>query len=136
MSQFRIKISDKCTGQVVSVTPNGLRCSFSQCPPGSNTYPPDGQCYQLGTRGPCQSSQLFGFDILRSRAVCVDVTSVQSPYAEPVDVDPVDVSSNIIRRSESGVSEPLLVPCRPGARQDNNFKCTNLLVLVKFNYDF
>ena len=124
----------------------------------------DGRCYQLGTRGPCSSGQLLGFDVLRNQTVCADLAD--SPYSSSAteraeldrnynqrvpfhDVAVILVGwkrktfnwrsklagmwrkqddSDGIFRLPTRISEALLVPCRPGARNGNNFKCTNPLV--------
>ena len=118
----------------------------------------DGRCYQLGTRGPCSSGQLLGFDVLRNQTVCADLadspySSSATERAEldrnynqlsPYDVPVVLVSSPAVRRwfqrrqefgadvngifQQPAINDPLLSPCRPGARNGNNFKCTSLIV--------
>ena len=68
-----------------------LVCSPSQCPasfdgPGGQPFQMvpfgNGQCYALGTRGPCPASpfHLLGYDIFERKAVCVNSEDPSSPY--------------------------------------------------------
>ena len=42
----------------------------------------DGQCYALGTRGPCPETpfHLLGYDVFEHKAVCVNMEDPSSPY--------------------------------------------------------
>ena len=40
----------------------------------------NGYCYALGTRGPCSPSELFGYNIFRSKGECVDMDDPRTPY--------------------------------------------------------
>ena len=67
-----------------------LVCTPSQCQP---TQSPsgvpfqmvpfeDGQCFALGTCGPCPATpfQLLGYDVFERKAVCVNMEDPSSPY--------------------------------------------------------
>ncbi len=144
-----------------------LICSPSQCPslnsPGGQPFQMvpfgnAGQCYALGTRGPCPVSHLLGYDVFQLDVVCVNMEDPSSPYfstpeedeiidrfynqPEFNDVQPLPFQQNSLRRNGtaqrrqgSGVfqlpsrfPDTLLNPCRPGDRNNFNYKCTNPLV--------
>ncbi len=39
-----------------------------------------GQCFALGTRGPCPASHLLGYDVFARTATCVNMEDPSSPY--------------------------------------------------------
>ena len=67
-----------------------LVCAPSQCPsvegPGGQPFQmiaiAEGQCFALGTRGPCPETpfHLLGYDIFQCKAVCVNMEDPSSPY--------------------------------------------------------
>lgn len=67
---------------------------------------------------------LFGYDVFTFKSVCVDILASESPYFN-------SMPENQLLDEQPGVfqgPDPLLIPCRPGAKTDKNFKCTNPLV--------
>ena len=118
----------------------------------------DGFCYDLGSRGPCSSlsSQLLAFDVFLQRPRCFEANSPTSPYFVSAQEDAFlsstfdalymydfyrvslfqtddnnrrqDALTSGVFQVPSSLPEPLLNPCRPGARNGNNLKCTNPLV--------
>ena len=78
-------------GQVMTLSSQDrLVCLPSQCPPvnGPDGQPlqmvpfGNGQCFALGTRGPCPASpiHLLGYDVFECKAVCVNMKDPSSPY--------------------------------------------------------
>jgi len=132
---------------------DNLQCTPSQCPFNGNENVPlvpfeDGQCYPLGSQGPCRSQpfQLLGYDVFERRAVCVNVTAIGSPYFElDEDIDILDENYNQLLPEYDYFRVSLLVPNPAGKRQGgaltgglfqlpakfpkdrngNNYKCTN-----------
>ena len=79
------------TGSVVTFNAaDRLVCTPSQCRPiQSPSGLPfqmvpfgNGQCFALGTRGPCPATpfHLLGYDVFERRAVCVNMEDPSSPY--------------------------------------------------------
>ncbi|EFX73214.1 hypothetical protein DAPPUDRAFT_110008 [Daphnia pulex] len=126
-----------------------------------------GTCFALGSRGPCSSTQLLGYDIFKRQLQCVvdpfSPESSPSQQNELVDgaenkelfsqdyiseriewieylisisllqrrylMEPIERQDNAgILQLPSSLPDSLLLPCRTGARSDNNFKCANPLV--------
>ncbi len=117
-----------------------------------------GRCYALGTRGPCPASHLLGYDVFQLIAVCVNMEDPSLPYfSTPEEDEIIDRFYNqpelnsiqlvpfqqnslrrngtVQRRQGSGVfqlpsrfPDTLLNPCRPGDRNNFNYKCTNPIV--------
>ena len=139
-----------------------LGCSpAAQCLPSSNDPSKrlaparDGFCYDLGSRGPCSSTQFFAFDVFSLTSRCFDARSSSSPYFTSAKEDAFlsntfdalyvydfyrvhlvqqannkrqDANTAGLFQIPASLPEPLLNPCRPGARNGNNLKCTNPLV--------
>ena len=134
-----------------------LTCTKSECIVGKKKKPmamaEDGKCYQLGTNGPCNATQLFSFDIFTNNVICANVLEETSPYFLSVEEQnklEKEFSQKypyneiyvwypkfkqwLQRRQSEGIfqlptfsPDPALAPCRPGARNGNNVKCTNPL---------
>ncbi|XP_032781080.2 uncharacterized protein LOC116919237 isoform X1 [Daphnia magna] len=166
-------------GQVMTISQGGrLFCTPDECPVinGENDslqqlVPNDkGDCFALGSVGPCSAPQLLGYDIFERQLECVNITDPSSPYFplssqegglidrimleafmsyqfHPDDNDlhfglSQQAKRGIIKRKiqrqdantagifqlPSSLPYPLLQPCRTGARQGENFKCTNPLI--------
>ena len=124
----------------------------------------DGECYSLGSRGPCPSTtHLLGYDIFKRQLECVNIQDPFSPYfvspGEDAFLDSLynqfhpeydfsvflakqnsvernataqrrqDINTiGVFRLPSSPLPTTLLNPCRPGARNGLNYKCTNPLV--------
>ncbi|XP_045026492.1 uncharacterized protein LOC116919237 isoform X3 [Daphnia magna] len=166
-------------GQVMTISQGGrLFCTPDECPAinGENDslqqlVPNDkGDCFALGSVGPCSAAQLLGYDIFERQLECVNITDPSSPYFSssfqergPIDrvmldalllhqfhPDDNDLQFGLIQQAKRGIikrkiqrqdastagifqlpsslPDPLLQPCRTGARQGENFKCTNPLI--------
>lgn len=128
-----------------------------------------GGCYILGSRGPCSTTQLLGYDIFIRQSQCVNLLDPFSPYfswreendlldsiynqlhPEYDEIQTSFVYQSLVERNAtigrndkgqrrqgantfgvfqfpSSLPETLLHPCRTGARQGINYKCTNPLV--------
>ena len=69
---------------------------------------------------------LHGYDVFTFKSVCVDVSAPDSPYFNKTPEN--QLLNEQLGDGPSLLSDPLLIPCRPGAKTDKNFKCTNPLV--------
>lgn len=140
-----------------------LGCAPAQCLPSSNdpsrrklVPTGDGFCYDLGSTGPCSSTQFLAFDVFSLTPRCFDTHSATSPYFTSAKEDVFlsntfdalyvydfyrvllaqqgsnnnrqDANTGGLFQIPASLPEPLLNPCRPGARNGNNLKCTNPLV--------
>lgn len=147
---------------------NGENDSLQQLVPNDK-----GDCFALGSVGPCSASQLLGYDIFERQLECVNITDPSSPYfplssqegglidrimlealmSYQFHPDDNDLHFGLIQQAKRGIikrkiqrqdattagifqlpsslPDPLLQPCRTGARQGENFKCTNPLMYVK-----
>ncbi|KAI9556269.1 hypothetical protein GHT06_018843 [Daphnia sinensis] len=161
-------------GQVMTISQGGrLFCAPAECPAinGENDSQQQlvpngkGECFTLGSTGPCPASQLLGYDVFERELECVNITDPSSPYFSPssqerglIDAlllhqfhpDDNDLQFGLIQQAKQGIikrkiqrqdattagifqlpsslPDPLLQPCRSGARQGENFKCTNPLI--------
>ncbi|XP_057374681.1 uncharacterized protein LOC130695555 [Daphnia carinata] len=144
---------------------NGVDDSLQQLVPNGK-----GECFALGSTGPCSASQLLGYDVFERQLECVNTTDPSSPYfslssqerglidraildallLHQFHPDDNDLQFELIQQAKRGISkskiqrqdattagifqlpsslpDPLLQPCRTGARQGENFKCTNPLI--------
>jgi hypothetical protein len=115
-----------------------------------------GTCFALGSRGPCLSTQLLGYDIFKRQLQCVvdpfspeSSASQQNELVEAAEfrqlfsqdyiseriewieylMEPIERQDNAgILQLPSSLPDSLLQPCWSGTRPGNNFKCANPLV--------
>ena len=125
-----------------------LRCTPKQCRDSRSC----GR-HLLGSRGSCPASGLYSYDVFRGRPTCANIFATDSPYFKPTEeIQTLDAAYNqqsgstalyrsdrrpeFIKRQGSNTGgilqlpsalpdDALLNPCRPGARNGNNLKCTN-----------
>ena len=138
-------------GEIVSFHSDGsLACSLDRCRGGGANRRQqlfefdDGSCYPLGSSGPCSpegrpSFSLLGFNVFELKVSCVPFTTTSpndvinpqiSLKKKHSDYGPLQHQIKRLTKpaaTNNRLSE-LLNPCRPGARNGNNFKCANSIV--------